>query len=43
VYVNTTADYADVVEETVAETGVDTEVWEVGGPAEVLDESESLF
>ena len=43
VYVNTTADYADVVEEKVAETGVETNVWRVGCPAEVLDESESLF
>jgi len=43
VYVNTTKEYVDVVEEAVAETGVETEVWEVGGPAQILDESESLF
>jgi len=43
VYVNTTAEYVDRVEETVAECGVDTRVWEVGGPARVLDESEALF
>ncbi|MEF8799691.1 MAG: phosphomevalonate decarboxylase MvaD [Halolamina sp.] len=43
VYVNTTTNYVDVVEEAVAETGVETEVWEVGGPAQVLEETESLF
>jgi phosphomevalonate decarboxylase len=43
VYVNTTADHVDRVEEAVADCGVDTEVWEVGGPARVLDESEALF
>jgi phosphomevalonate decarboxylase len=43
VYVNTTVEYVDVVQEAVAETGVDTEVWEVGGPAQVLDGSEALF
>jgi len=42
-YVNTTAEYADEVEETVADCGVDTRVWEVGGPATALDESEALF
>jgi phosphomevalonate decarboxylase len=43
VYVNTTADYADEVESAVADCGVDTRVWEVGGPAVVLPENESLF
>jgi phosphomevalonate decarboxylase len=43
VYVNTTAEYADRVEEVVADCGVETMVWEVGGPAEVLPESEALF
>jgi phosphomevalonate decarboxylase len=43
VYVNTTADYVDRVRETVADCGVDTEVWEVGGPARVLEESDALF
>jgi phosphomevalonate decarboxylase len=43
VYVNTTAEHVDRVEETVADCGVDTRVWEVGGPAELLDESEALF
>ncbi|WP_049943544.1 phosphomevalonate decarboxylase MvaD [Halolamina sp.] len=43
VYVNTTVEYADIVEEKVAETGVETEVWEVGGPAQLLAESDALF
>ena len=43
VYVNTTDEHVDRVEAAVADCGVDTEVWEVGGPARVLDESEALF
>ncbi|MDS0292883.1 phosphomevalonate decarboxylase MvaD [Halogeometricum luteum] len=43
VYVNTTAEHADRVEEEIAACDVDTDVWSVGGPAEVLDESEALF
>jgi phosphomevalonate decarboxylase len=43
VYVNTTAEYVDRVEATVADCGVDTRVWEVGGPARVLDTEEALF
>ncbi len=43
VYVNTREGYVDRVEEAVSDCGVDTEVWEVGGPARVLEESESLF
>ena len=43
VYVNTTAEHADAVEATVSECGVDTHVWKLGGPAEVLPESEALF
>jgi phosphomevalonate decarboxylase len=43
VYVNTLADHADEVESRIAEIGIDTDVWEVGGPAHVLDESEALF
>jgi phosphomevalonate decarboxylase len=42
VYVNTTAEYVDRVEAAVADCGVDTRVWEVGGPARVLD-GEALF
>ena len=43
VYVNTTEEHVDRVEAAVADCGVDTEVWEVGGPARVLDESAALF
>ena len=43
VYVNTRADHVEEVESRIAEIGVDTDVWEVGGPAHVLDESEALF
>ncbi len=43
VYVNTTEAYVDEVEAAVSECGVDTDVWEVGGPARVLEESRSLF
>mgnify|MGYP000451120945 CR=1 FL=1 len=43
VYVNTTEDSVDAVESAVADVGVDTDVWEVGGPAEILPESEALF
>ncbi|PAU84498.1 diphosphomevalonate decarboxylase [Halorubrum salipaludis] len=43
VYVNTLADHVDEVESRIAEIGIDTDVWEVGGPARVLDESEALF
>jgi phosphomevalonate decarboxylase len=43
VYVNTTAEHAERVESAIADCGVETRVWEVGGPAEVLDESEALF
>ncbi|AKU07487.1 MULTISPECIES: phosphomevalonate decarboxylase MvaD [Haloferax] len=43
VYVNTTEEHVDRVEEAVADCGVETDVWGVGGPAEVLDESEALF
>jgi len=42
VYVNTTAEHVDTVEAAVADCGVDTRVWKVGGPARVLDD-ESLF
>ncbi|MFT4948113.1 MAG: phosphomevalonate decarboxylase [Natronomonas sp.] len=43
VYVNTTADHVERVEAAVADCGVDTHVWEVGGPAQVRDGSEALF
>jgi phosphomevalonate decarboxylase len=43
VYINTTEPHLERVEAAVADCGVDTRVWEVGGPARVIDESESLF
>ncbi|MFB6154264.1 MAG: phosphomevalonate decarboxylase MvaD [Haloferacaceae archaeon] len=43
VYVNTTSEYVDEVEAAVADCGVETDVWRVGGPAEVLPGSEALF
>jgi phosphomevalonate decarboxylase len=43
VYVNTTEAYVGDVESAIADCGVDTRVWKVGGPAQVLDESEALF
>ncbi len=43
VYVNTTPDHVDRVEQVVSDCGVETHVWEVGGPAEVLSEDEALF
>ncbi|WP_436901363.1 phosphomevalonate decarboxylase MvaD [Halovenus halobia] len=43
VYVNTTADHVDEVEAAIADCGVETRVWRVGGPAQILDESEALF
>jgi phosphomevalonate decarboxylase len=43
VYVNTTAEYVEEVESAVADCGVETRTWEVGGPARILDEDEALF
>lgn len=43
VYVNTTVKYVDTVEAAIADCGVETRVWEYGGPASILHESESLF
>ncbi len=44
VYVNTTEEHADRVEEEVADCGVETMVWGVGGPAQLLEaEDEQLF
>ncbi|WP_255196693.1 phosphomevalonate decarboxylase MvaD [Halorarius litoreus] len=42
VYVNTTVDHVDRVEDAISDI-VPTRVWEVGGPAQVLDETEALF
>ncbi|MEM4779965.1 MAG: phosphomevalonate decarboxylase MvaD [Halalkalicoccus sp.] len=38
VYVNTTAEHVERVEEEVAAVGVETHVWEVGGPARLVEE-----
>ena len=43
VYVNTTVDHVDNVEDAVSAVGVDTDVWEVGGPAEIRPDSDALF
>ncbi|MBP2252181.1 phosphomevalonate decarboxylase [Halarchaeum solikamskense] len=43
VYVNTDAEHAAAVEDAIAATGVDTRVWEVGGPARILDDGAALF
>ena len=43
VYVNTKPEYVDRVEHAVAEAEVETRVWEVGGPTEILPESAALF
>ena len=44
VYVNTTAEHVDAVEEAVSDTGVSTTTWQVGGPATLLeDEDDHLF
>jgi phosphomevalonate decarboxylase len=43
VYINTTADHVDRVEAAVADCGVETRVWAVGGPAEILPAAEALF
>ncbi|SEO79714.1 diphosphomevalonate decarboxylase [Halogranum amylolyticum] len=43
VYVNTTAEHVDEVEAAIADCDVETMVWEVGGPAQVLDEDDALF
>ncbi|WP_254767509.1 phosphomevalonate decarboxylase MvaD [Salinilacihabitans rarus] len=38
VYVNTTEDHAEYVEEQIADTGVSTTTWGVGGPAQLQDD-----
>ncbi|SDQ34411.1 phosphomevalonate decarboxylase MvaD [Natronobacterium texcoconense] len=38
VYVNTTDEHAEYVEEQIADCGVSTSIWEVGGPAKLLDD-----
>jgi phosphomevalonate decarboxylase len=43
VYVNTREAHVDEVEAAIADCGVETRVWEVGGPAQVVDPDEALF
>ena len=43
VYVNTTAAHADRVADAIADCGVETRTWEVGGPARVREETAALF
>ncbi|PSP76863.1 diphosphomevalonate decarboxylase [Halobacteriales archaeon QS_3_64_16] len=43
VYVNVEDGHEERVESAISDLGVETRVWEVGGPAEILDESEALF
>ena len=43
VYINTRPEHVETVEEAIADCGVETRVWEAGGPAKVLDEDEALF
>ncbi len=43
VYVNTKPDHVDAVRSRIDEIGIDTDVWEVGGPAQLLDQGDALF
>ncbi len=43
VYVNTREEYLEEVEARIAEIGIETDIWEVGGPAHVLEPREALF
>lgn len=43
VYVNTKHEHVERVEAGVAACGVDTRIWDVGGPARIVDETEALF
>ena len=43
VYVNTTTEFVETVEDAIADCGVETRVWEVGGPARVVDDDRALF
>ncbi|MXV64061.1 diphosphomevalonate decarboxylase [Natronorubrum sp. JWXQ-INN-674] len=43
VYVNTTEEHAEEVEEAISDCGVSTTTWDVGGPAQLLDEEKHLF
>ncbi len=43
VYVNTTAAHVDTIEAAIADLGIPTHVWTVGGPATILDAQDALF
>jgi phosphomevalonate decarboxylase len=43
VYVNTDSEHVDRVEAAVADCGVETRVWTVGGPARIRDDDAALF
>ncbi|MFC7056933.1 phosphomevalonate decarboxylase MvaD [Halovenus salina] len=43
VYVNTTAEYVDRVEDAIGDCGVETRRWRIGGPARVLPAEDALF
>ena len=43
VYINTRGDYVDEVQARIDEIGIETDVWKVGGPAEVLSAADALF
>ena len=43
VYVNTTAEHVDEVEAAIEDCGVQTAVWNVGGPARILDDEEQAL
>ncbi|MFW5956400.1 MAG: phosphomevalonate decarboxylase MvaD [Halorhabdus sp.] len=43
IYVNTTSEYVDRVEDAIGDLGIETMRWHVGGPARVVDADEALF
>ncbi|SNR31787.1 phosphomevalonate decarboxylase MvaD [Halorubrum vacuolatum] len=43
VYINTKPAHVDAVRSRIDEIGIDTDVWRVGGPAQLLGESDALF
>ena len=43
VYVNTRKDYLDRVEARIADVGIETDIWRVGGPAEILSAGKAIF
>ncbi len=43
VYVNTREEHVETVRSRIDAIGIETDVWEVGGPAHTLDASEALF